>query len=95
MLKKQKKSLYNSAALLHKGKVVGNYRKMILPNYGVFDEKRYFIEGNKPTCFVMNGIKIGLSICEDIWEVNGALAKRFAKKGQADVSNQYFILSLF
>ena len=67
-VEKVKKSLYNSAALLHKGKVVGNYRKMILPNYGVFDEKRYFVEGDEPTCFVMNGIKIGLTICEDIWD---------------------------
>ena len=82
-VEKVKKSLYNSAALLHIGKVVGNYRKMILPNYGVFDEKRYFIEGNEPTCFVMNGIKIGLSICEDIWEVNGP-GQKVCEEGQAD-----------
>ena len=93
-VEKVKKSLYNSAALLHKGKVVGNYRKMILPNYGVFDEKRYFIEGNEPTCFVMNGIKIGLSICEDIWEVNGS-GQKICEEGQADVlinisSSPYF-----
>ena len=93
-VEKVKKSLYNSAALLHKGKVVGNYRKMILPNYGVFDEKRYFIEGNEPTCFVMNGIKIGLSICEDIWEVNGP-GQKVCEEGQADVlinisSSPYF-----
>ena len=93
-VEKVKKSLYNSAALLHKGKVVGNYRKMILPNYGVFDEKRYFIEGNEPTCFVMNGIKIGLSICEDIWEVNGS-GQKVCEEGQADVlinisSSPYF-----
>jgi len=65
-VEKVKRNLYNSAALLYKGKVIGNYRKMILPNYGVFDEKRYFVEGNEPTCFVMNGIKIGLTICEDM-----------------------------
>ena len=93
-VEKVKKSLYNSAALLHKGKVVGNYRKMILPNYGVFDEKRYFIEGIEPTCFVMNGIKIGLSICEDIWEVNGP-GQKVCEEGQADVlinisSSPYF-----
>ena len=93
-VEKVKKSLYNSAALLHKGKVVGNYRKMILPNYGVFDEKRYFIEGNEPTCFVMNGIKIGLSICEDVWEVNGP-GQKVCEEGQADVlinisSSPYF-----
>lgn len=93
-VEKVKKGLYNSAALLHKGKIVGNYRKMILPNYGVFDEKRYFIEGNEPTCFVMNGIKIGLSICEDIWEVNGP-GQKVCEEGQADVlinisSSPYF-----
>jgi NAD+ synthase (glutamine-hydrolysing) len=93
-VEKIKKSLYNSAALLHKGKVFGNYRKMILPNYGVFDEKRYFVEGDEPTCFVMNGIKIGLTICEDIWEVNGP-GKQICEEGQADVllnisSSPYF-----
>jgi len=93
-VEKIKKSLYNSAALLHKGKVFGNYRKMILPNYGVFDEKRYFVEGEEPTCFVMNGIKIGLTICEDIWEVNGP-GQKICEEGQADVllnisSSPYF-----
>jgi len=91
---KVKTNLYNSAALLYKGKVVGNYRKMILPNYGVFDEKRYFIEGDEPTCFVMNGIKIGLTICEDIWDVDGP-GKEICKEGQADIllnisSSPYF-----
>ena len=93
-VEKVKRNLYNSAALLYKGKVIGNYRKMILPNYGVFDEKRYFVEGNEPTCFVMNGIKIGLTICEDIWDVNGP-GKQVCAEGQADVllnisSSPYF-----
>jgi len=93
-VEKVKRNLYNSAALLYKGKVVGNYRKMILPNYGVFDEKRYFLEGDEPTCFVMNGIKIGLTICEDIWDVNGP-GKQICKEGQADIllnisSSPYF-----
>ena len=93
-VEKVKRNLYNSAALLYKGKVVGNYRKMILPNYGVFDEKRYFAEGDEPTCFVMNGIKIGLTICEDIWDVNGP-GKQICEDGQADIllnisSSPYF-----
>ena len=93
-VEKVKKNLYNSAALLYKGKVIGNYRKMILPNYGVFDEKRYFAEGDEPTCFVMNGIKIGLTICEDIWDVNGP-GKQICEDGQADIllnisSSPYF-----
>jgi len=93
-VEKVKRNLYNSAALLYKGRVVGNYRKMILPNYGVFDEKRYFVEGSEPTCFVMNGIKIGLTICEDIWDANGP-GKRICEEGQADIflnisSSPYF-----
>jgi NAD+ synthase (glutamine-hydrolysing) len=93
-VEKVKRSLYNSAALLYRGKVIGNYRKMILPNYGVFDEKRYFVEGDEPTCFVMNGIKIGLTICEDIWDVNGP-GKQICEDGQADIllnisSSPYF-----
>ena len=93
-VEKVKRNLYNSAALLYKGKVVGNYRKMILPNYGVFDEKRYFAEGDEPTCFVMNGLKIGLTICEDIWDVDGP-GKQICEDGQADIllnisSSPYF-----
>jgi predicted amidohydrolase len=53
-VEKIKMDLYNSAALVYEGKVIGNYRKMILPNYGVFDEKRYFMEGRKPACFILN-----------------------------------------
>jgi NAD+ synthase (glutamine-hydrolysing) len=93
-VEKEKKRLYNSAALLHEGKVLGNYRKMILPNYGVFDEKRYFVEGDEPTCFEMNGVKIGLTICEDIWEIDGP-GQKICEEGKADVllnisSSPYF-----
>ena len=93
-VEKIKMNLYNSAALVYGGKVVGNYRKMILPNYGVFDEKRYFIEGSEPVCFVLNGITIGLTICEDIWDANGP-GKQVCGEGQADVllnisSSPYF-----
>lgn len=93
-VEKAKNNLYNSAALLYEGKVVGSYRKMILPNYGVFDEKRYFTEGHEPVCLELNGIKIGLTICEDIWDVNGP-GKQICEKGQVDVllnisSSPYF-----
>jgi NAD+ synthase (glutamine-hydrolysing) len=63
--------LYNSAALLCDGKFVGAARKMLLPNYGVFDEKRYFTEGDEPARFSLKGSQIGLTICEDIWEDSG------------------------
>ena len=83
-VEKVKMNLYNSAAIIYEGRVIGNYRKMILPNYGVFDEKRYFTEGHEPICFSVNGITIGLTICEDIWDANGP-GKKICTEGQADI----------
>jgi NAD+ synthase (glutamine-hydrolysing) len=60
--------VYNSAAVLADGEVAAVYRKMYLPNYGVFDEQRYFQSGAEAALFELNGIPIGISICEDIWE---------------------------
>jgi NAD+ synthase (glutamine-hydrolysing) len=60
--------VYNSAAVLADGEVVATYRKMYLPNYGVFDEQRYFQSGAEAAIVELNGIPLGLSICEDIWE---------------------------
>ena len=60
--------VYNSAAVLADGDVVATYRKMYLPNYGVFDEQRYFQSGAEAAIVELNGVPIGLSICEDIWE---------------------------
>src|SRR6476661_6870982 len=60
--------VYNSAAVLAEGRVQAIYRKMYLPNYGVFDENRYFQSGNEPSLIELNGIAIGLTVCEDIWE---------------------------
>jgi NAD+ synthase (glutamine-hydrolysing) len=60
--------VYNSAAVLADGEVAAVYRKMYLPNYGVFDEQRYFQSGAEAAIFELNGIPIGISICEDIWE---------------------------
>ena len=59
--------LYNSAAFLNNGKIVGMYRKACLPNYGVFDEKRYFTPGS--TSILLDCVKsrIGVNICEDMW----------------------------
>ena len=68
---RQGKHLYNSAALMCDGKHVGTARKMLLPNYGVFDEKRYFTQGDEPLRFSLKGVQIGLTICEDIWEESG------------------------
>ena len=68
---KEAGKLYNSAALICDGKHVATSRKMLLPNYGVFDEKRYFTEGEEPLRFSLKGAQIGLTICEDIWEESG------------------------
>jgi NAD+ synthase (glutamine-hydrolysing) len=60
--------VYNAAAVLADGEVAAIYRKMYLPNYGVFDEQRYFQSGAEAGIFELNGIPMGLTICEDIWE---------------------------
>jgi NAD+ synthase (glutamine-hydrolysing) len=60
--------VYNAAAVLADGRVAAVYRKMFLPNYGVFDEHRYFQSGTEPATFSLNGITLGLTVCEDIWE---------------------------
>jgi NAD+ synthase (glutamine-hydrolysing) len=60
--------VFNGAALLAGGEVQGIYRKMYLPNYGVFDEQRYFQIGTDAAVFDLGGDRIGLTVCEDIWE---------------------------
>jgi NAD+ synthase (glutamine-hydrolysing) len=60
--------VYNAAAVLADGEVAAIYRKMYLPNYGVFDEQRYFQSGAEAGIFELNGVPIGITICEDIWE---------------------------
>jgi len=60
-------NLYNSAIWARDGVILGIYNKYTLPNYAVFDEKRYFAAGNAPVVIDVNGIGFGLSICEDIW----------------------------
>ena len=61
---------FNSAAILHNGHQKGFYHKQYLPNYGVFDERRYFDKGRNQVLFDYKGITIGLLICEDLWEKN-------------------------
>jgi NAD+ synthase (glutamine-hydrolysing) len=60
--------IYNSAALIADNKVLANHRKHVLPNYAVFDEKRYFQAGATPTVAELGGVRLGLTICEDVWE---------------------------
>ena len=63
----KKEDIYNAAALLHDGELVASYRKTFLPNYGVFDEDRYFQVGKENFIFVLGSTPIGPSICEDLW----------------------------
>jgi len=66
--------LYNSAAICYQGKVEGIYRKQLLPNYSVFDEKRYFTPGTSAGPVIeIAGVNIGISICEDLWFDEGPL----------------------
>jgi NAD+ synthase (glutamine-hydrolysing) len=64
--------LFNAAAILREGRLVGVYHKQYLPNYGVFDEDRYFSAGRETPNFVLDGAQVGVSICEDIWYPNGS-----------------------
>lgn len=60
--------IYNAASVYADGNLVARYFKQALPNYGVFDEKRYFAAGNQAVSFEYQGKKIGLLICEDLWD---------------------------
>jgi NAD+ synthase (glutamine-hydrolysing) len=60
--------VYNCAAVLADGRVAAVYRKVHLPNYGVFDEQRYFQAGSEGAIVELNGVPIGVTVCEDIWE---------------------------
>ncbi|MFC1962532.1 NAD+ synthase [Chloroflexota bacterium] len=63
--------IYNAAAVMHDGRLSGVYRKCYLPNYGVFDENRYFQAGSDSPVFLRDGITLGVNICEDIWHSSG------------------------
>ena len=66
--------IYNAAAVGYDGKLVDSYRKLYLPNYGVFDEDRYFRKGRTCPVYVVNGVGVGVNICEDIWYPVGPIA---------------------
>ena len=70
--------IFNSAIVIRDGVVLANHRKACLPNYLVFDEKRYFTPGAAPTVIELNGVKAGVLVCEDIWEPEPAAQARAA-----------------
>jgi NAD+ synthase (glutamine-hydrolysing) len=79
--------LFNAAAILHDGTWAGTYRKRYLPNYGVFDENRYFMPATSNPVFVREGAVIGVNICEDIWYSGGPVEEQVFRGGAEVVIN--------
>jgi NAD+ synthase (glutamine-hydrolysing) len=67
----EKGEIFNAAALIADGRIVDVYHKILLPNYGVFDEFRYFRPGTSFPVYFYNGVRIGINICEDVWHRTG------------------------
>lgn len=70
--------LYNAASVIRDGKIIATYLKNLLPNDTVFDERRYFEPGAEPCVFELDGIKVGINICQDIWQEGTATRAREA-----------------
>ncbi|MFI5040626.1 MAG: NAD+ synthase [Acidimicrobiales bacterium] len=71
--------LYNAAAVCAQGSVLGTYHKRLLPNYGVFDELRYFTPGTEPLrLYEIAGVRVGVTVCEDVWSPTGPMAAQAA-----------------
>lgn len=69
---------FNAASVLQRGNVVATYHKHRLPNYSVFDEVRYFVPGDQPLVFELQGVRFGIVICADVWEAGPATLARNA-----------------
>lgn len=82
----QADDIYNAAAVIHNGRLVGVYRKMFLPNYGVFDEDRYFKPGREALVFIVNGVGVGITISEDIWYATGPATLQRAAGAQVIIT---------
>ncbi len=76
-----KQGIYNAAAVLSNGELLGVYNKICLANYGVFDEKRYFKEGMRSLVLTASGTRVGLCICEDLWHPDGPIASLVEQGG--------------
>jgi NAD+ synthase (glutamine-hydrolysing) len=77
--------LYNMLAVIYRGEIVATYRKQCLPNYQVFDEKRYFHAGQDPCVLDIRGVPVGFTICEDLWEP-GPMAQAAAAGARVMIS---------
>ena len=72
---------YNAAIVFKNSKRIGTYKKILLPNYGVFDEKRLFEAGTEPFIFELDGQRAAIHICEDSWNSNGAAVASLEGEG--------------
>ena len=79
--------VYNAAAVMSAGRLIGTYNKVELPNYGVFDERRYFTPGSQAFVFVIHKATVAVSICEDIWISGNALEQDIRNAGAQLVLN--------
>jgi len=85
-------NLYNSALFIHKHKIKKNYNKRLLPTYDLFNEKRYFKEGEKSKTINYKNIKIGLSICEDMW--SGLVNNKYSINPMLDLKDADIIVNI-
>ena len=83
----EKNKLFNAAAIISDGKLINVYHKIHLPNYGVFDEERYFEAGDRPLILELSEIKFGVSICEDIWIENSVIETQAMSTGAEVILN--------
>lgn len=79
---KEQNKCFNTAILIYNGKIHASYHKQHLPNYGVFDEKRYFSAGTKPCVVTIKNIRIAITICADMWDMG---PMQMAKKARAEL----------
>jgi len=82
-----REDLFNAAAVLHRGEIVAVYHKRFLPNYGVFDENRYFAAGEEGLVLILKGIRVGITICEDVWYAGGPMEEEVTFGGAEVVIN--------
>jgi NAD+ synthase (glutamine-hydrolysing) len=79
------RELFNAAAVLQNGRLVEAYHKVLLPNTSVFDEQRYFASGHRPIVITVEGLRVALTICQDIWDDGEWLARFLAESGRIDL----------
>ena len=78
--------IFNAAAVMYDGNLAHVYHKVYLPNYGVFDEERYFQRGSEQPVFTLSGVKLGVSVCEDVWYSPGPVSIQAQAGAQLQVN---------